>query len=282
MSVLSSLPRKIAPNAAAGITLSTPSAASSWGNGSWVECIASTSAPIAITGAVADTTDDGAPSQFEIDIGIGAAGSEVVIATIRWYAPNTAGGGPGSFQLPIAIGGITSGVRVSMRRRRNASAVGSCRFNLEYIENPDTDQVTTAILCAAPSAANQVTLTPHGTAWNNSSWAELTTGLADPSGLAGLALRLGVVDQDFEIDIGMGAAGAEAVITTLRARSWTLTSGLGLRCHVMLPFVYFTSSTARIAYRLRKSGTSTTQWSAALMYYGALAVAAPRVRARAY
>ena len=67
MSVLTTAVLKCVPAAAAGITVT--SGGSAWGNGSWVELIASAAADLAITGLVVLPAGG---AQFEIEIGVGA------------------------------------------------------------------------------------------------------------------------------------------------------------------------------------------------------------------
>jgi hypothetical protein len=270
MSLLSTKAMKMAPSAAASASLT--SGGSSWTSGSYVELLSATGAAAAFVGL--RTNGGGAGNQqFEIDIATGASGSESVIATVRISAPNPSNG-IGVYTLPIPVTGIANGGRIAARARCNniSQAIAITAF---YVEDIDSDDTTMKPLNAAPSAANNASVTPSGTAWNNSSWVELTAALADPSAIAGLSImepNIGATPVDVEMDIGTGGAGSETVVTTLRGGAYG-NSGVALFA-LNLPVVLPVTGGPRVAYRMRKTSTNTTAWSAALMYYADLAAPA--------
>lgn len=103
-----------------------------WTSGAWVELIASTAAAIVINHLVARGSDSGQP--FEIDIGVGAAGSEVVVATV----PGQGGGWPtgtGVHELPVLFDNIAAASRVALRARSNAANTNFA-LRLGYYEKP--------------------------------------------------------------------------------------------------------------------------------------------------
>lgn len=268
MSVLSTRVIKVVPTSQTnGVQLA---AAASWGNsGSWVQAIASAADDLALIGltVMADASDQ----DLEIDIGVGSAGNERSIATVRWYLSNPSNGGPGHFELPIAVSGIASGDRVAVKARSQGG--GNYQVWLHYVEDPDSENVTTAHLKSAPAAANMVSVTPSGTSWANSSWVELIDNLEEPSAVVGFTFAPPVNDHnlDFEVDVGVGAASSEVAVTTMQATAFHTASGTGnYRSHIVLPFVYLVNVGNRISVRMRKSGTTTNAWKYGLLYYGDL------------
>src|SRR5262245_48349073 len=105
MSVVTTTAMKVAPSAAAGLSVATGS--TSWVNGSWVEVLSSTAGLTAIAGFTLAATNAG---QWQFDIGVGGAGSEVVVGTVGWTNGNSAQSSPANFSLPYPLGGIGSGV----------------------------------------------------------------------------------------------------------------------------------------------------------------------------
>lgn len=266
MSVLTAKPITVTPTSSAGTAIT--SGGSAWASGSWVQFVSSAAAASVLVGVWADSNLS-AGRAYEIDVGVGGAGSEVVIATIRSVAPNSGNGGERNILLTIPIDAIPNASRVALRLRTSVSSGEVMTVVLYYSQTFDSDHVTTVLLKSAPSAAASASVTPNGTAWNSSAWSELSTGLGTDGALAWLAI-LGAVDVEFEVDLGTGTAGAEVVVTTLRGSY----HGSGGVSNYRLTAVRPISSNVRVAYRLRKSGTSTTAWSAALAYYDGLHIPA--------
>ena len=272
MSVLTTTPLKVAPSAAAGVTLATGTA---WAYGAWVEVIAATAAPIAIAGvALSGGTYSGI--LWEVEIGVGAASAEVPVGMMRFYLQASANFGPAGVLLPVPLGGIGAGVRVAVRSR-NAGGNSPATLALQYYENLSSDQVTTSsqVLSAAPSGSGTATLTPSGTAWANSAWVELIPSAATAIGLLGLVHAITTVTppvDGIEYDLGTGGAGAETVITTLRQAA-----AIGKTPHTWLPGIYPVAAGTRVAVRMRKAGTNTGALPVALLYYTNVSGAAAAV-----
>lgn len=200
----------------------------------------------------------------EIDIAYGGAGSEHVFCTVR-VNPHTSSplGDNYDVILPAPLNRIPDGERISARARGSHTST-SGTVAVTYLEGSDNTNASDSILSTIPAAANNVSVTPSGTAWNNSSYVELSSGLSDTSYLAGLAYHLGT-DAQWEFEFATGGAGSEAPVTVIRGEDLT-TTGLGF---AMLERAYGpVAATTRISVRMRKSGTSTTAFTFAAMYYG--------------
>jgi hypothetical protein len=251
---VTALPQTILPAAANSISLP---AGGGWGNGAWTEF----SAALANDTAIVGFTLTGASVDSEIDIGIGAAGSEVVMSTTRSGGIAADRGGEGSYTMGLGLV-LPSGSRVALRNRsRNATAVV---MSLSVIEHPDfTYQSPFGEVCYPP-AANAIQPNPGGTAWVPGAWVELiasaTAGTAitavtyTPGGLAGV---------EGEIQFGIGAAGSEVKVAALRvAGESNDTSHTSRRT---LPIPLCLSGGDRVAIRIAENSANTSAWSVAVM-----------------
>jgi hypothetical protein len=250
---------KVAPSAAAGVSV-TPSG-TAWANSNWVQVIASTPAAIVVAGLVVG----GGPSvEFEFDIGKGPAGAETVVATISGNTESGASS-PRWLPLPIPVDNIEAGQRVAVRVRKAGTATTAYTVKLVYYEKPISGSVATTPnpSLVAPSAAAGVSITPSGTAWANSGWAQVIASTGDAIVLGGITVNPAVA-VEYEIDVGVGAAGSEAVVTTIRGRSVTAGAPQTI---ILNPLLDNIPSGSRVSVRLRKAGTNTTAWTVKLIYY---------------
>lgn len=215
----------ISPSAAAGLSI-TPSG-SAWASSAYTQITAATDTNWVLTGAVVGTP--GAAVEFELDIATGAAASEVVIATFKGKCSNaTLVFDRGSILLlPIPIDAIGGGVRVSMRMRVSTTSVAAWTFAITYIKHPVVGNllVSTQIVRVTPSAAVMKVIALSAGSWANSTWTEFIA--AAPAGLVliAIAFAAGAAGMNCEVDIGLGAAGSENVITIWRVSATTTTSG---------------------------------------------------------
>lgn len=131
-------------------------------------------------------------------------------------------------------------------------------------------QYTSNYQFTSPSGTSGVAVTPSGVAWANSPWAEIHPGTDFDWALTSVILCNRGTTADYEVDIGVvpvsGAVSGSTVISTLKGMVRSLsTYGYG---NMPLPIpVDKIPSGRRVAVRMRKSGTSTAQWSWAIQYY---------------
>jgi hypothetical protein len=267
MSQLSAVVPKLAPAAASPVTITT---GTSWASGSYSQLLASTSADAVLLGVFVTGVAVGS-KEYEIDIAIGAASSEDVIATFRIHVEATNATPRGYHPLLIPRSGITNGSRISARARTSHSSTVTLGVKAWYAEGWDGNSESYTYRCI-PSAAAGVSITPSGTGWANSSFVELASALSN-AGIAGLAVTRGVDVTGYELDIATGGAGSETVITTLRG----VRDGAGYPLVHLLSAIYKLSSAQRVSVRLRKNGTSTSTWAADLLYYGDVLTGIQRV-----
>jgi len=127
---ISSAILKAAPPAA--LVVITPSV-TPWANSAWVQITASTSedwqlASVNMTEADVLLGYD----EIEIDVGVGAGGSEVVITTVRAHVLQSSSSSFGIVMDPILVGKIPSGSRVAMRCRHRQAGTQAFNVALQY------------------------------------------------------------------------------------------------------------------------------------------------------
>lgn len=265
---------KCAPSSGALAVPSTGSVAfSSWS--SWVEVITTSVDGLIIAGVVWDKATDGF---LEIDVAIGIAGlEESVFGAENHFRINGKGssvGSPAYYLLPAPITGlIPAGSRVAMRSRGDtptpATGLGLLYYEVAASTIPNiSTQVPSSFPDGwGPSFAYGMPITPNASAWANSAWVELTSGVACAIDLFSLSIQCqGLTNGlEFEIDLATGLAAAESVITTVRGAPDA--PGSSTTAVINLPAPYPINANTRVSARLRKAGTSTTQWLVSLQYY---------------
>ena len=258
--------QKVLPSAAVGLNVILKA---SWGAATWVEVTPATSATWLFTGFVMGYSPGvSANYDIELELGTGAAGSEVVVTTLRSriHGVGTGGSGlPQNLMSPILLDNIASGVRVAVRGRKDTTTDRTWIIKVCYMEKPITGTVTTTTKPTKPIpfTADSVSVTPNATAWTNSSWVELTAATTAAIVVTALIVGVGIAAVDAEIDIGTGAAGSESVKETIKVGVESTTTGIPNVAKLWPPFDGIVSG-ARVAVRMRKTGTSVVAWRFAL------------------
>lgn len=251
---------RVYPTAADGATLSY---STQWVYGSWVQLVASTATDINIAGY---QVLNSSPSNVfvDIEIGVGSAGSEVPVAAFRYFITGDTNTHRIQQMLPVPVSTISSGSRVAARVRTGiVSPGGNVDFALVYYESFGSNTLDAPT--AVPIGADGASVTPSGTAWTNSAYATLTSGITDPISVYGIAMSVHVAEH-IEIDLATGAAGSEVVFATLKTNIQNVSDAS--QFVLRLPRVFPVSGNTRVSWRMRKSGTSTTAHKASLLYYG--------------
>lgn len=258
--------QKVLPSAGVGLNVVLKA---SWGTAAWVEVISATTAAWLFSGFVLGY-QTGVSTNFdiELELGTGAAGSEVVVSTLRARFHGTGAGGSGlpqNLMSPVLLDNIASGVRVAIRGRKDTATDRTWIIKVCYLEKPVTGTVTTTTKPTKPIpfSANSVSVTPSATAWVNSGWTELTAATTAAIVVTALIVGAGVAAVDAEIDIGTGAAGDESVKETIKIGLESDTEGIPSVARLWPPFDGIASG-ARVAVRMRKAGTSVVAWRFAL------------------
>jgi len=125
-----------------------------------------------------------------------------------------------------------------------------------------------------PTGAAGVSMTPSGTAWTNpGSWSTLIPATSGAIVFSQLSIQVPTLAaaNEFEIDIGRGEAGAEAVLSTFRGTAQTTIRGDQT---ITLPIpVSGIGAGDRVAVRIRLSTTEVDPWLVSLGYYDAVTFA---------
>lgn len=208
----------------------------------------------------------------EWDIATGAPGAEVVIATVPFNCGFSLFTGMNEVSVPLACGPIPTGTPISVRLRKEGTSVLGWTVSLNYYNSVPLPLQTLTPPIAVPLLSG-ASVTPHGTAWNNSGWVEISAAIASAWTIGGAVFRegnSGSANQFGELDIGTGAAGAEVVKTTLRFDHGGNFWGMGPNVVPCWPLSATLPAGSRVAIRMRKSGPTTTPWNWRLLVYPAL------------
>lgn len=255
-------PTLVAPAAAAGVAVATNTTGGA--NSSWVE-LHSGLTNIAILSVVCNFPS--VADYWEIDIGYGTAGNEVVAGTIALTERSNIGNRRVfPFCIPIAIAGTN---RIAIRVRRSTSAASiSPTFRLIYVSTSDfggsLPEWTTAIPAITSSAAALPTVAGAAVNHANSNYVELITSTSTAIVLTGITVDPAVASVGYEVDIAVGGAGSEVVICTIVDVSLTL-GGIDNTVTLDIPIDAIPAS-SRVSARFRKDGTSTSAWGFGIQY----------------
>jgi hypothetical protein len=250
-------------------TLANPTA--SWSSSAWVEMEDAAGADWLLT-SVHVWPLVNAGKTDEIDVGIGAAGAESVVATVRMQGERTYWSW-GGMRLPIPSAVIPSGARVSIRGRSYyAYDTSQLQASIGCVALPlstaTSMQTTTKPIKCVPTASNDITVAGSGTAWVWSAWAQLVASAAADLVIGSVTRTMHIrVDCVGEIELGIGAAGAEATVAWYPAGFSKYTgASTRLGCEPVVP-VDAIPAGSRIAARWRANTTSTSNVGFALNYY---------------
>ncbi len=253
-------PQKVLPSAATAVSV-TPSA-TPWANSAWVELSAATSAAWVITGlsVVPDPGTFGvgrANVSFEVDLGVGGEGAEVVRTTFRGHYGNTFYNGPGYLPCALPVDNVANGVRLAIRMRKSTTTTDVWKYAVTYLVKALVGdlQVTAKPQKVAPPAASPVTIAVPVTQWTSSAYSTVIASAAADLVLVGIVCHNTYVNN-YEIDLAVGAVASEAVITTFRAYNWQITNPDGPG---FTPFRFGLNaipSGSRVSARVRGTGAS--------------------------
>lgn len=255
----------VLPSAAAAASV-TPSG-SAWADSAWVELSAATDTDWVLTGAYCFTR--AATADWELDVGIGAASSEVVICTFKGFVRNIATYGHGLLTpLPIPIDNIPSGSRVAIRMRKAGTNTSDWTFKICYLKYPIVGnlQMTDQPLKGLPAAAAAITLNSNTTTWTFGTWTEISASAPADLVLAGICASQPFTGVPFEIEVGVGPAASEVAVGRIAGYMSQTVVWPGVY-HFPNPIDNSIDAGDRISARWRKSGTSATGIDVALVYY---------------
>lgn len=263
-----------APAAANPVSV-TPSG-TAWTSSAWVQLLASVSAAALLTAIHVGTMGTVAGGlSFEFDLGVGGAGSEVVVATLPGSnGVNSDFWATGTLRFPVPVDKVPNGSRLAVRMRKTGTDTTAWAFAVGYFKKPLASapvpiETSTQTPFVQPSAAIGTVLAAAGgasAAWANGVWATVIVNPLSDAVVLGYALDWMGNGKLWEVDLAIGAAGAEVLVHTVRAATIVIP---GDACLVMHPNpLDFVRAGVRVAARQRASvinNTNTTGIKLCLM-----------------
>ena len=252
------------PSAANGISL-TPSA-TAWANGSWVEL--TSSAPSTLYSAfIVVMPNNGAivPAvSYEIDLGVGVSGHEVIVGTFRARAHGDLWGPTSTVPFGLIHNRIATGTRVAMRIRHGATSdTDVYRVALGYFAAlGGATGYASSIQTVAPFAGTFNTITAHAsTPWVFGAWVEVLAAVHVPYNSLIMGMIATNITAPHEIQIGAGAASSESDLITVPYGT-TIGGGDGFN-YLRFPRPICINAGTRISMRTR-SGTNNISFNGSL------------------
>lgn len=263
--VTTAAPSLITDNAGAATQATT--GGSAWTNGAWVTIIASAAADSIL--AAVSMRNGSADNDFELDIGVGAAASEVVIATVRKNVQSSVYGFSHLAKFPLVTSGITAGARVAIRARGTLTTAGVQARLVYYQTSLSALKTTTSVLSVYPSAADGIGVTVPGSAWTFSPWTTLEASTATDVFITGLTCDKPVGDTHHEFEVGVGGSGVEVTVARWKFGTAHILRGAGIPWHLPVPVKILAGQ--RISVRARRNATvGQVITDISLQYYPAL------------
>lgn len=272
-----------APSGAGMLTL-TCGPTNTWNPGSWVEYMSSAPSGLQIAGFTFELNIGtlAATARFQIDFGVGASGSEVVVCSFYGEIGNPSNQGPQHELFPLPIDLITAGSRVTLRLVSNTPS-GTLPVGLLYYLNLDSTVKSTTALQHYPvpvvgdsTAANgRVAITPNAVAWANSSWVLLSPsgGWSQDVKLAHLNLAGLQASVDWEFDIAF--TSSHTLKTTEAGWAAAAFGSLYLSRAVFAAEQPTVPANTEVYGQFRKSDTNTTTIYASLNFYNTGVISVP-------
>lgn len=265
MSIVTTRPQRVFPLSDVGIELTSGPAA--WVNpASWTPFF-TTTADTVIAGIVVQSQIVESFSHLDIELAIGTGATPVERGCFTYYGPNSGIGGPSHGPQPqYPIGTIPTGTLVSCRLRSSQSI--TLPFALLYYEEYDGDiaDFDTLTLGRLPAAADMVEIAPAGE-WLASDWVPVGGQLEVATDVVALLLAAPDADVDCRWELGRLADGGSVVehVTTFASATRATVTGRASFAELPMPFPFAVGEWVHV--RLRKSGTSTATYRAALMVF---------------
>jgi len=222
-------PLLVCPTATDGATI-TPSGVADT-NSNWAVLTASANADWRLASVIVRPGSFADGNFYEVDIGVGAIGAEVVIASVRGYSGNNSGGSAelGSvFHLSAPCNVISSGDRVVARLRQVSTNTSTWAVAIQYWRLPlsgskNVMPVSTIGPVCIPSGS-RITVTTHATINTYGSWVELTPS-TDTDWIITDLVMVGGNFLTWDVQIGIGSAGNEVPLWTVSTlASWFASS----------------------------------------------------------
>lgn len=209
------------PSGADGVTV-TPNT-TNWQNSAWVELTAALSAESALTGITARGPTTLAAMNLEIDIGVGDAGNEVPIATLKGINFTAAGvvGNGNYWRLPVGIAAMPNGARVATRMRKSGGSNSDWVISITGVALPITGtyETTAQPLRCVPNASNLVTVSTGGSTWTYGTLEQLVSATATAIEIDGLVIFPTNNSLEFDAALFIGENPDETELLVMKGQA---------------------------------------------------------------
>lgn len=219
----------------------------------------------------------GVETDYLVDLAIGAAGSEVVIAENLLVCGASSSGyrvAVYAFHLPVQI---PAGVRIAARCQALGASSGALHVNCSLLAQgllPSSPLSRVTTYGADTSDSGGVSVDPGGSANTKGAWSQLAASTR-PAGLLVVAFgnqaNIARSAGNFMVDIGVGAAGAEVVVIpnlALKASASGAGVTIALEPLVFPPLPVAVPAGARLAARAQSNNTDATDRLLDVVCYG--------------
>lgn len=216
-------------------------------------------------------------NHIRFQLGTGAPGSQASIGDLDgdWGSHQNCNEQVMRFRAPRTV---AAGSRLWVRLAKAGTTTADCRVSIGYYEGALAGSATIPTLTAAPTRASASVVLPSA-AWTFSAWSELIASTAAELHLAMVTIVTDwfqvTLDRRFEVEIGVGTAGNETAVATVRNSKESNDFSLafiigGLRVCPVYPLRTIPAG-SRVSVRIRKTGAGTPTWTAiASLYSGTL------------
>jgi hypothetical protein len=192
-----------------------------------------------------------------LSFGYGPVGNETEFAQITMPISNALTGANNDV-APILASYVPNNQRIAVRGI-SSNAGHTLGIAMSYINDPDFAQKTSTV-----AEVQDFSLGTTAGAWANSSWATVMTVAPTAYVITGIAWQSTPVSNgQFEVDLGVGEAGQEEVVTTFRTGIESPSTVNVLQ----LPIPLKLSTATRLAARVRASAAVGASHSFRLQYF---------------
>ena len=202
---------------------------------------------------------------FVVQIATGTAGNEVVVAEYPIYGPNS-GSQSLRYLMTVPLDVIPNNTRVSAQLL-NVSGSNTYTVAIQvYKTIPGTVPASSKFHSYYPNAALGVSLTTSGSAWNDSGFGTITTGISTDQLILGAVVTNPTATTEWELDIYFGPDSSEVLKTTIRGSNRS--DKQGDYHYYILPRAYPLAKNTQVKVKIRRSGTTVTTERVTLLTVG--------------
>lgn len=205
-------PLRCLPSAANGVTVTPPGIAEGWS--SWVQLSASASSDMRVATIVAFPGTRAIGNWYEVELGVGAALSEVAVAATRGLSGTGNGGNSDAsdlIHLAIPADVVQTGDRLAVRVRQTSTDTTPWKVSIQYWALPMNGTVPGASVGPVNVPSGSRFTVTSGSANVYGSWVEIDASIDDPWTIGNVVCfgpQPDVTSYSWELEIGIGTTGS--------------------------------------------------------------------------